>query len=275
MRELAQLAAAVPTLHSVVVPRRCVAPVCVRDEWDASLIALPRLDDSAFLLGTAEQTDLPACVDVLMDGFYKDMLTLATEEFNDEEMEALRPILAIFNGAFAKLTRAFLTREANRRLSRCLQCGGLKRGAMEDARMLVLQERASGTIVAVAELMQQPRDGKVPGDFRLPRVELPWAPQPTTVAYLSNLAVRKQWRGRGLGGTLVRACEGLAQNWGFDEVYLHAATQKSDLLSMYAAMRYEALPAFDQPWWVLALSGREPTRYHRKALPAAAASLPE
>ena len=78
-----------------------------------------------------------------------------------------------------------------------------------------------------------------------------------------------------LGGTLVRACEGLAQNWGFDEVYLHAATQKSDLLSMYAAMRYEALPAFDQPWWVLALSGREPTRYHRKALPAAAASLPE
>ena len=132
--------------------------------------------------------------------------------------------------------------------------------------MLVLKERAgAGKIVGVVELMQQPRDGKVPGDPRLPSV--PWRPGATpSVAYLSNLAVRKEWRGRGLGGTLVRACEGLAGRWGFDEVYLHAATQQEQTLAMYASMHYEALPDFDQPWWILALSGREPTRYHRKSL---------
>ena len=44
------------------------------------------------------------------------------------------------------------------------------------------------------------------------------------------------------------------------------ATEKERLLTMYAGQGYEALPCYDQPDWVLALSGREATRYHRKAL---------
>ena len=35
----------------------------------------------------------------------------------------------------------------------------------------------------------------------------PLPARPRQVAYLSNLAVRKDWRGRGLGGDLVCACE--------------------------------------------------------------------
>ena len=79
------------------------------------------------------------------------------------------------------------------------------------------------------------------------------------------------WRGQGLGTKLLRSCETVAaQRWGFGEVYLHAATSQQRLLQMYAGQGYEELPSFDQPGWVLALSGREATRYHRKALAPAA-----
>ena len=108
--------------------------------------------------------------------------------------------------------------------------------------------------------------------MRLPL--LPWQSRPADVAYVCNLGVRRDWRGRGLGSTLIRACEALAGGWGFDEVYLHAATRQPRLLQMYSRRAYEALPDFDQPAWVLALAGREETRYHRKPLEGRAVAEP-
>ena len=176
----------------------------------------------------------------------------------------MRPTLSVFNGAFERLSRTLLLLEARRRLAWRLPRGGVERGAnaRSGALMIALQHRESGTIVAVAELLEQPRDGKVPGDLRLPT--LPWTSQPKRVAYICNLAVLRAWRGRGLGTTLLRSCENVAQRWGFGEVYLHATTAQDELLSMYQRQGYEALPSFDQPGWVLALAGREATRYHRK-----------
>ena len=101
--------------------------------------------------------------------------------------------------------------------------------------------------------------------MRLPA--LPFVRQPSRVAYISNLAVRNSWRGRGLGSALLKSLESVAsENWKKGEVYLHAATAQQRLRDMYASRGYEELPDFDQPNWVLALSGREETRYHRKAL---------
>ena len=51
------------------------------------------------------------------------------------------------------------------------------------------------------------------------------------------------------------------------QVYLHATTKDEALLGMYSHLGYEQLPTFDQPQWVLMLSGREATRFHRRALP--------
>jgi ribosomal protein S18 acetylase RimI-like enzyme len=171
----------------------------------------------------------------------------------------------VFNDAFARLTRTVLLFEARRRLANCLAQGGVGRaeGSADGALMLALQHRETGSIVAVAELSEQPRDGKVPGDFRLPVA--PWGTRPQRVAYVCNLAVLSAWRGRGHGTSLLRSLERIAADWGFGEVYLHAATQQERLLAMYAAQGYEALPSFDQPDWVLALAGREATRYHRKS----------
>ena len=37
-------------------------------------------------------------------------------------------------------------------------------------------------------------------------------------------------------------------------------------IASHLASRYEQQPDFDQPQWVLSLSGREATRYHRRKL---------
>lgn len=245
---------------------RARTPLCVRDDAQALREHLPGIDSSKLLLGTVEPSDMPACVECLMDGFYRDILTIAKDEFSEEELVLLRPTLTVFNGYFERLTRFFLTYEANKRLATRLRSGGLQRGARDDALCLVLQERATGAIVGVVELSQQPRDGKVPGDFRLP--SLPWASEASVpdVAYLSNLAVATPWRGRGFGKALVAACEQVARAWQFEEIYLHAATDKERLLSMYKGLAYESLPEYDQPEWVLAVAGREATRFHRKTL---------
>ena len=44
------------------------------------------MDTAAVRLGTVEEADFGACTECLLDGFYKDMLTLASDEFSAEEM---------------------------------------------------------------------------------------------------------------------------------------------------------------------------------------------
>lgn len=246
--------------RSVASPRARPA-VLVRDDGPAAIF-----DPAVFRFGTVEPDEFPECVSVLMDGFYKDILTLAKDDFSEEEMEAMRPVLSIFNNYFSRFTRAVLQVEGQQRLAVRMPIGGLARGNSRDgAMMLCVQHRDSGAIVAVGELSEQPRDGKVPGDIRFP--SLPWQQRPARVAYICNLAVRKDWRGQGHGTALLRGLEDVARTtWGFDEVYLHAATAKERLLRMYAGRGYEAMPSFDQPDWILAVAGREATRYHRKPL---------
>lgn len=51
----------------------------VRDDLPAPLRAEACDDD--ILIGTIEPGDLPRCIDILMEAFYKDILTLAADEF--------------------------------------------------------------------------------------------------------------------------------------------------------------------------------------------------
>ena len=284
------------------VPQR-ISPVrCVRDDMSPTLA--PEVDRSAYVFGTVEPHDMSSCIEVLMQGFYKDILTLAANEFSEDEMQVLRPTLTRFNGGLKWLTRLLLTYEAGKRLGATLSVGGFDRPATRgDGLMIAMQHRESGSIVGVVELSEQPCDGKVPGDVRLP-----WAPkqrevsthrpEPSTalrphsslpvpnhapwvithstltpvlcsaqVAYICNLAVLNDWRGRGVGSALLQACEGLVSSyWSRSDVYLHASTAQERLLAMYRSRGYVQLPDYDQPDWVLAVAGREATTYHRKEL---------
>mmetsp|Transcript_21146 Transcript_21146/g.66200 ORF Transcript_21146/g.66200 Transcript_21146/m.66200 type:complete len:220 (-) Transcript_21146:242-901(-) len=196
-----------------------------------------------------------------MDGFYKDALTLAAAEFSDEEMELLRPPLTRVNGGLKAFTRLLLRLQAQAR------CGGRLKAPSADSPppqgSLMLCAVEGGSVVGVVEVSIEPRDGRVPGDVR--PLHPPWAPR-ERVAYVSNLAVVSALRGKGLGRRLLRAAEGLAARWGHGEVYLHASADQPKLLRFYADQDYAPLPEFDAPQWVLALSGREQTRYHCRPL---------
>ena len=96
---------------------RCAAPCCVRDDVTVSPeITLP----SGLRVGTLEPDDLPHCIEVLLECFYKDTLTLAEAEFSEEEMEKLRPALQLVNGAFTNYNRVALTQTTRLRLGRRL-----------------------------------------------------------------------------------------------------------------------------------------------------------
>jgi len=250
------------TLMPPTPSARCAPPCCLRSDVSSPL-PLPE----QLRVGTVESADLGPCTDVLVECFYKDALTLAAEEFTEEEMEQLRPALSAVNGYLAFISRVILSETTRQRVGKRLKAGGTGLEPRGSALMLAAQDVSSRKIVAIAELSTQPRDGKVPGDLRLPR--LPGQPaRDLETAYVSNLCVTASWRKRGVARAMLRICEDAARAWGYDEVYLHAATRDTPLISMYEALQYEQLPDFDQPGWVLALSGREQTRYMRCSLDA-------
>ena len=237
---------------------RCVANCDLEPDIGASA-------PSAFVrLGLAETADLDACVGVLMDGFYKDTLTLAAAEFSEEEMKLLGPPLTRVNGVLERFTRFMLKLTAGLRCGKRLKAPSARDAPQNgDALMVCAHRPDSGEVLGVVEISIEPRDGRVPSDLR--PVDPPWAKRPR-VAYVSNLAVAPVERKRGLGSRLLRAAEDLASRWGYEEVYLHAAANNTGLLQFYARQEYRQLPEFDAPGWVLAIAGREQTRYHYRVL---------
>ena len=164
------------TLRLAPSHARCAAPRCVRDDVTVRPeFALP----SGLRVGTLEPDDLPHCITVLLECFYKDTLTLAESEFSEEEMEKLRPTLQKINGAFISYNRLALTQTTRLRLGRRLLSGGTWQMEPGCSLVLVAQEAESGSIVGVTELSTQPLDGKVPGDVRMP--SLPWRASRDTV----------------------------------------------------------------------------------------------
>lgn len=250
-------AAAAPR-HAAPRAARASAPACVRS--DAEDLHVPGLNPAEYRLGTLELGDIPDCVTLLLDGFYKDMLTLAMDDFSEEEMQKLRPVLSFLNSYFSQIAKQILTVETFTRAFPRLNQAGLGPG---EPLTLVLQDRQSLAVLGVVELSLQPADGKVPNDWRLPS----WLSSgDEKLPYLANLVVRRDMRGNGLGSALVAAVEEVARRWGFNEIYLHAAKKEKRVLSLYADLGYKPLPAYDPPRWSLWLSGREPLVYHRKSL---------
>eukprot|EP00966_Prymnesium_polylepis_P327274 7383154-Prymnesium_polylepis.1 len=62
-----------PAAHPLA---RCPPPRCVRDDLPEGVRSTDDL-----LIGTIEPDDVPACIDILVEAFYKDILTLAKDEF--------------------------------------------------------------------------------------------------------------------------------------------------------------------------------------------------
>ncbi|MBD2102150.1 GNAT family N-acetyltransferase [Leptolyngbya sp. FACHB-261] len=70
--------------------------------------------------------------------------------------------------------------------------------------------------------------------------------------YLSNLAVRPQWRRQGVAQQLLVACEQIAQSAGQHSLYLHVLENNYSARKLYSRIGYR-LQTLDQHWsfWVL------------------------
>mmetsp|Transcript_1460 Transcript_1460/g.4142 ORF Transcript_1460/g.4142 Transcript_1460/m.4142 type:complete len:256 (-) Transcript_1460:480-1247(-) len=143
-----------------------------------------------------------------------------------------------------------------------LRTGGIQhdeRGAL----VIGVQRRMCSDIVALAELSVQPRNGRVPGNFR-PKV---FPGDPEMVPYICNLAVDEAHRQRGIARALMNVCESVARDvWGFPELYLHVDGRNDAALHLYQSLGYDPLPRWDVPEWKEQALGLVPNRYHRKVI---------
>lgn len=57
--------------------------------------------------------------------------------------------------------------------------------------------------------------------------------------YLSNLAVRAEYRRQGVAQQLLQACEQMALDWGFENIYLHVLENNSSARRLYRRAGYQ------------------------------------
>jgi len=57
--------------------------------------------------------------------------------------------------------------------------------------------------------------------------------------YMCNLAVDRQWRGKGLAKALITECEEIVQQWGKSELHLKARQRNKAAIALYKSLGYQ------------------------------------
>ena len=65
--------------------------------------------------------------------------------------------------------------------------------------------------------------------------------------YISNLAVKKNYRRQGIGSQLLHKCEQIALNWGYQEICLHVLDHNYSAKQVYAHNGYQICQV--EPLW--------------------------
>ncbi len=108
--------------------------------------------------------------------------------------------------------------------------------------------RTSGSIVGVVEVAV--------------RTLSMWPLRVGAVPYISNLAVAAPYRCQGIGAQLLLACERVAQDWGFQDLYLHAMADNVAAKQLYAKVGFVVC---QQPLpWFLSLSHPQQMFLHKR-----------
>lgn len=75
-------------------------------------------------------------------------------------------------------------------------------------------------------------------------------PAPYRYVYISNLAVGRDFRRRGVAQQLLKDCEQLAQSWGYSELHLHVMGDNERGRNLYEKLGYE-LVTTEYIWSIL------------------------
>jgi GNAT superfamily N-acetyltransferase len=65
-----------------------------------------------------------------------------------------------------------------------------------------------------------------------------WSPRSQQYPYLSNLAVRQDYRRQGIAQQLLLKCDRTAQSWGFESLYLHVLETNHGARQLYCKQGY-------------------------------------
>lgn len=237
---------------------------------------------SCFVLGIAEEKDLPDVARFIVRTFGSDSINLS-QDINGFERLLMQPAIEVVNGysgivAFVEVLSGLRSRLKLRFIPNAqtmISPPNLTYLTMKEKEVvasgssIVLavwkdhpdnDENLNSEIIASAELRLQPCDAKIP--FTLPWLDtIERALASVSIAgfrsdvtndlepYLSNLCVDESYRGRGIGRALVRCVEDIAVTaWGYTKIYLHVDIESS-ALSLYTKEGYSDAGRRWTMWW--------------------------
>lgn len=192
---------------------------------------LPRLDNhtstdarpapenstqTAFLIRTARQQDMAVLAEVLASSFHP----------QDGWMRWFYPVLKA--GIYEDLKSRLHTRGAH---YACLV-------AVKPLKEQLAAELAERITPAAVSLLTGRGDllaGSVELNLKTPSLLQPWNHK---YLYISNLAVKTEYRRQGVAQQLLQTCDRIALDWGFRDLYLHVLENNHAARRLYAKAGY-------------------------------------
>lgn len=81
--------------------------------------------------------------------------------------------------------------------------------------------------------------------------------------YVSNLAVKPQYRRLGVASNLLAKCEEVTRNWGYEDLYLHVLEKNTSACQLYFKLKYD-VSHIDSYWKAIILNGSRQMLLHKK-----------
>ncbi len=111
----------------------------------------------------------------------------------------------------------------------------LKLGIYEDVRSRLCSDRAYYACLVATEIATE----KVVGTVELSLSEPEgWIPKQYQSTYISNLAVSQAHRRQGVAQRLLRGCEQISLQWGYQDIYLHVLENNFGAQKLYEQAGY-------------------------------------
>lgn len=180
---------------------------------------------SHFIIRAAHQNDLTSLTEILADSFHprSGIWALAYPLFRLGIYEDLRNRLRLIPPNYVCLVAADPT-------------GSTNPGSGEDSSPLPKAQERQGananSVVGTVEMALRPCS---------------WQPWSSQYPYISNLAVHRSCRRRGVAQQLLLRCERTALDWGFCDLYLHVLENNHQARQLYLKAGYR-LHQSDPSW---------------------------
>ncbi|MFM7425153.1 MAG: GNAT family N-acetyltransferase [Elainella sp.] len=200
---------------------------------------------SRFLVRTVRQQDLPALAEVLASSFH------GQEGWG----RWLYPLLRA--GIHEDLRSRLHTRGPH------YACLVAINPCLRERILSEVSERATPTAASLLAGRADLLLGSVEMNLKAPPLLQPWSDK---YLYLSNLAVRADYRRQGVAQELLRMCEQVALGWGFQDLYLHVLENNHPARRLYRKAGYRVQRIEVNP--LSLLLGQSRQLFLHKRLPA-------